>query len=452
MTRFQSLYDRAPRLVQNAAVSTRGLVVRRQRMSRGFQRVLADCEATNGSPAQTEAVRRRRLESLLDRWDAGGTDRRQGSASVSERLEGCPVMTKAEVLADPARYWLTNGERAVPTTTGGSTGSPLRFLTTRAAINEQWAVWWRYRRWHGIDLDTWCGQFNAQPICPPGESSQFWRYNLAGRQVQFSYSHLTPETVERYVREIERRKLRWLHGHPSTLGLLATYMSEAGLRISHEVRWVTLCCENVADAVPPLISSVLETEVHQHYGQAEGVANLSECPTGRLHVDEDYSVVEFLPYEVAPGRNGSEQQLHRVVGTAITNGAQAFIRYDTSDLVSGIEEGCECGRPGRTVARIDGRTASFAVLPDGERIGPINQIFDGLPGIVQGQVFVTGSGGLVFHVVPGPHYAPAVADEITARTLRCSAQRLRVVVEPRWALQRGANGKVPVVIHGDPPS
>lgn len=442
MSVAQTVYDRSPRPLQHGAVSAVGLGLRVRRHGRGFRRALERAERVGRSPAATRELQQRRLAQLLDRWT--GPDVANPSRDPVERLLEHPVTSKADVKADPERFHLEARSRVQMVSTGGSTGSPLRFRSSQHASDEQWAVWWRYRRWHGIDLDTWCGQFNARPICSQDEQERFWRYNVAGRQVVFSYAHLSPETAAAYVAEINRRRLRWLHGHPSTLGLLATHMDDQGLRFEHEMRWITFGCENVPGGVPDLIRTTTGVQVRQHYGLAEAVANFSECPQGRLHVDEDFAFVEFLPFE-------GHDDLRRVVGTALTQDAQAFVRYDTGDLVSGVEDGCDCGRPGRTVGRIDGRTASFAVMPDGVRIGPVNQVFRGLEGIVQGQVFVRSDGVLEYHVVPGPGYSPAVAEEVAARTRARSRGPIEVVVEPRTTLQRRPNGKVPVVIQGDPP-
>ena len=82
-------------------------------------------------------------------------------------------------------------------------------------------------------------------------------------------------------------------------------------------------------------------------GLAEAVANISECERGRLHVDEDFAAVEFVPEQT--GRR------HRIVGCNFTNLATPLLRYDTGDLAVLDDDGCDCGRPGRVVASVDGR-------------------------------------------------------------------------------------------------
>lgn len=340
------------------AVSSRGALLKRRRLGRDFRRHLHEYESRNESKARTEEARRSFLEASLIRATAAPAYRHLVGAG-SRDLERYPVTTKQDHAGDPGAYRVQGEGRTVDVATGGSTGNPLLFPATRDGISRQWAVWWRYRRWHGIDIDTWCGYFGGKPVCPIGEREVFWRYNVPGRQVMFSTPHLTPETVERYVAEINRRRLPWLHGLPSTLSLMTAHMEAARLQFGPWLRWITFGSENVPPGAVQDVLRVHGMRASDHYGMAEAVANMSQCPEGRLHVDEDFAHVEFLPYH---DDSPDTEPLYRVVGTSFTNPAHAFVRYDTGDLVSGLEDECDCGRPGRTVSRLDGRTASYLSL------------------------------------------------------------------------------------------
>lgn len=97
--------------------------------------------------------------------------------------------------------------------TSGTTGAGLRFASTRQALREQWAIWWRYRRWHGIEPGTWCAYFGGRSLVPLKASKPpFWRYNIPARQVMFSAYHMSPENLRAYVDELRRRRLPWIHG------------------------------------------------------------------------------------------------------------------------------------------------------------------------------------------------------------------------------------------------
>jgi phenylacetate-CoA ligase len=70
----------------------------------------------------------------------------------------------------------------------------------------------------------------------------------AGRQVLFSGSHLSADTWRPTPRSCPRRRLAWLHGYPSLLALLASYLVEHRATLGYDVRWVTTSAENLLPA------------------------------------------------------------------------------------------------------------------------------------------------------------------------------------------------------------
>ena len=45
------------------------------------------------------------------------------------------------------------------------------------------------------------------------------------------------------------------------------------------------------------IEEIFEVKVIQHYGLAEGVANISELVNGKLVPDQDFCYTEFIPLD-----------------------------------------------------------------------------------------------------------------------------------------------------------
>jgi len=96
----------------------------------------------------------------------------------------------------------------LPCHNSGTNGSGLKLAQTPEALREQWAIWWRYRQWHGIDCDTWHGYFGCIPIVPLKDSSPpFWRVKYPDRQVMFSTFHIKPEKTSEYVEATRDRGL-----------------------------------------------------------------------------------------------------------------------------------------------------------------------------------------------------------------------------------------------------
>src|SRR5258708_7687589 len=123
---------------------------------------------------------------------------------------------------------------------------------------------------------------------------------------------------------------------------------------------------------------------------AEGAATASEGECGTLHVDEDFAAVEFVP--AADGAL-------RVVGTNFTNAATPLIRYDVGDLVTLGVSPCQCGRPGRTVAAVDGRQEDYIVLSNGARLGRLDHVFKDLINIREAQIRQRRAGEITVRIV-----------------------------------------------------
>ena len=449
---LEAVYRRLPVFLQHVGCSLVGWHTERTRYGHGFERLLEDAVSrTCWSVEELAAFRDNRLIDHVqhavhtssfyrDRFrDAGVLPT---EVRTVDDLASLPVLTKAEVQDHAAELSssaaMTSETRMAHTS--GTTGGALRFQVTMNAIREQWAVWWRYRSWHQIRRGTWCGLFAGRSVVPTTQAQPpFWRINHPGRQVLFSGYHLSPENLPLYVRELRRRQLPWLHGYPSLLALVATYLLDSGDDLGYEVRWVTTGAENLLPQQAAVIERALGVQPIQHYGLAEGTANISQCELGTLHVDEDFAMVEFIPIE--------QDNLYRIVGTNFANPGTPLLRYDTQDLALLLEgASCECGRAGRIVERVDGRLEDYVVLPNGARIGRMDHIFKDMVNIREAQIHQARRGEITIRLVCGVGYGSNDEDSILTETAKRVGNEMKIRIEYVNALPRSATGKLRFVV------
>lgn len=446
-----TLYERLPAPLQNAACCLEGWRIRRDRYSKGFYSFLNEYEGrTSWSDDQMRAFCTLRLRRILiqassysqfyrERFELAGLD--PASVFNPDDLRALPLLTKTELKAHQnaivSQGLQPSDARRVHTS--GTTGGGLKFIATRDALREQWAVWWRYRKWHGIGLGTWCAYFGGRSIVPTDRTNPpFWRYNLPGRQIMFSAYHFSRSNMPAYIGELRRRKTPWLHGYPSILALLASYIVDTGTDLGYAPTWVTTGAENLLPQQRLLISRAFGVNPRQHYGMAEAVANFSECQLGRLHIDEDFAAVEFIPI---PNTDS-----HRIIGTNFSNPATPLIRYEVGDTATLDADPCPCGRPGRIVLAVDGRMEDYVLLADGTRVGRLDHAFKDLVNIEEAQIHQREAGEVTLRIVRGANYTKADEELATSEVKQRLGKDMRVLIEYVDSVERSHTGKLRFVI------
>lgn len=450
---LEKIYTLLPVIVQNLATSYIGKRLHRRRYSGEYGHIekkvmdrqflagdhLKNYQSERLSHALSNAKKCPYWRDLFNECQVDSN-----SSNPFEELAKLPVLTKDTVKQRIDDFYNPefSKKELLSRHTSGTTGGGLVFHETRNAEQECWATWWRYRQWHSITRDDWSGYFGGRSVVPiQWAQPPFWRINRPGKQVMFSTYHLQPSNCSLYFHEIQRRGLRWLHGYPSALAVFAAYLEEAEIPTAGSIDNVTVGAESLLPQQAALIKRVFQCTIRQHYGQAEGVANISECPHGKLHIDEDYSFVEFIPVD-------DTRDFFRMIGTNWSNDAFPLLRYDTGDLVKIAENAsCLCGRSGRVVEEIDGRKEDFVLLPNGVKIGRLDHIFKDLIHVKEAQFRQEEQGVVQICIVKGRDY-----DAANEENLLLSESRKRlgndIKIDIRYvdSIERTQAGKLRFVV------
>ena len=454
-TIYGRIYPYAPIALQNAAISTVGWHNEMTCRGRGFSKWLNEFEAkTYATPQEVIEYRDARLRAFLayayettpfyrELFDDAGLHPRE--LVMLEDLAALPILSKATV-QERRRDFMSSGvpkRRWKTITTSGSTGSGFTVATTIEAVQEQWAIWWRYWRWHGIPRNTQVAILGTSHVVPGRqEQPPFWRYDRGGRQIIFSTHHTSAKNIEYYVSELRRRKPQWLHGYSSQITLIASYLIETRTDLGYGVRWITTSAENLLPQQANLIEKAFGVRPKQHYGLVEATGNMSECEKGKLHGDEEFGTLEFIPI------SGS---LYRVVGTNVSNPAMPLIRYDCDDHVT-IERGetCSCGRPGRVVTDIDGRREDYVVLKNGLRLGKLANLFFHFPSIREAQIRQEKIGDIRFLINRGRSYAKEDEVRLRKEIVKWVRDGSKITIEYVDVIERTKRGKLRLVVSSVP--
>ena len=396
------IYNNLPIWLQNLACSFEGLRIKRTRYGKIFWESLAEYESHNNwSYNQLCDYRDARLRKMIRHcydtvpyytklFSEGGIN--PESIRTIEDLSVLPILTKDTVKENYQSFiskkYSEDETKIHPT--GGTTGAGLKFVTSDGEEAKQWAVWWRYRRWLGIDFDTWCGNFGGKTVVSLNQSKQpFWRINKPGKQVFYSGYHINRDNAKYYAEHISVNNISWIHGYPSNLSEFASYLHEQGITLP--LKWVTIGAENLYPQQAEMMEKVFKCKPAQHYGLTEGVANISQR-NGELTVDEDFSCVEFTPSD-------NNDEFH-IIGTTLTNYAMPLLRYNTGDLAI-IKQVGKHNQSGRTVDSLNGRENEYVLLPNGVKVGTaaISLIVNRFQGISQSQIVQHSKDNIDFFII-----------------------------------------------------
>lgn len=445
------IYNSLPTSYQNIACSIEGLRIKRERYGGNFYQLLREAESrSNWSNEEIVAYRNNRLKQFLKHCQENipfyrdyfrNNDLDYRDINSLEDLTSLPIITKRDINENLALF--TNNKLSrrnlVTMHTSGSTGSPLHFYTTKDAIRELWSIFWRYRRWHGIDFNTWGAYLLGRPVVPiMNKKPPFWRINIPGKQLLMSGFHLNRKNSIHYLKEFEKRKITWIYGYPSLIALLANYKIEENIDLGYQVTGITVNSENLLPDQCSIIEKAFGIKPVQLYGMAEAVGSISECPSGSLHVDEDSAVIEFIKLK--------NQNAYKLVGTNFLNYATSFLRYEVNDVFKISGSRCNCNRPGRIIDSIDGRKEDIIYLKNGTRIGRMSIAFKTSFNIIESQIIQNNIDEIKVRIVQGKSYSRKDEEVLKKALNERTGGLLNIEIEYVDKIPRNTNGKIDLVV------
>ncbi|MGE5188664.1 MAG: phenylacetate--CoA ligase family protein [Gemmatimonadota bacterium] len=151
---------------------------------------------------------------------------------------------------------------------------------------------------------------------------------------------------------------------PSYALLLAEAIREAGVPLSAlSLKYGLFGAEPWSERMRAEIQDRLGIVATDNYGLSEiiGPGVAGEClERNGMHMNEDHFLIEVVdPETLAPVPDGEQGEL---VITTLTKEAFPMIRYRTRDLTRVVPGECPCGRTGRRIARIAGRSDDMLIV------------------------------------------------------------------------------------------
>jgi phenylacetate-coenzyme A ligase PaaK-like adenylate-forming protein len=354
-----------------------------------------------------------------------------------EDLQVLPVLTKADIRREGPNLLSTGLSRAGLTRkkTSGSTGVPLEVKLDPAGL--QW------KRACTLRADEWSGWQRGQRVAKVWGNPEFRQFGIRGRLRNWLYERsvyldtlqLTPETIDRFARQIARQKPELIFGHAHSVFLLAEHIQNRQLP-RYQPHGIITTAMVLHDWQRRRIEAVFGCPVTNRYGCEEVSLIACECSEHRgLHVNADSVLVETI----ADGRPARPGELGAIVVTDLSNFAMPLIRYQVGDMGVLSDRECLCGRGLPLLESIEGREADYVVTAAGQMISGISltENFAVLvPGVAQIQIVQEAVDGFLFRIVRDSAWGPAselkIAELVTERFGSATRSRCEFVdVIPR---------------------
>ncbi len=449
-TLYSAGYPRLPIFAQNWACTMGGLLRFRSRFNVHFHEVLARWETNaHSSLDQLHELQRERLERMVGvarnqvpyyRDLEPGSQAREPLQAIHETLARIPPLEKrayrdqprAFIARDVPRWRLHQGQ------TSGTTGTALPRWYTPETLAEEYATVWRLRRRCGVDIRDPYLSFGGQMIVPFAQSHPpFWRSNAYNGQTLFSIYHMTPKNLRTYVDTIHEIPARYIQGYPSSIHLVARALLEAGRPLPKgRLAGVFTSSESLLAFQRETIEKAFGAPIRDRYGVSEFDVSMTECPSGRLHVDMEFCIVEVEVTEET-----DEYETGPLLITGLAQHATPLFRYRIGDVGTRAKQPCPCGRPGDSFLEVDGRIEDYVLTPDGRLVGRMDHVFKEQLEVAEAQILQRNQQSIDVLIVPRANYSEASERSVIKEIRSRLGDEIRIRIELVNSIDREPNGK-----------
>jgi phenylacetate-CoA ligase len=320
-------------------------------------------------------------------------------------LEKLPIITKETIKQNWDDFKPLNLKklRYYENSTGGSTGTPLKFRVSNYDRFLAGALLYRGWGYAGYELADKM-VFLAGATLDVGKKSYIVTkaHEIARNLTKLSSFDMGIQDMENYTKIINSFNPRFLRGYASSINFFAKYIDENNKKIELDAVFTT--AEKLYPHMRKNIGNAFSCDVFDGYGLFDGGAGAYECQEHNgLHMDTERSVMEIVDENGCQIENG----VGRIIATSLHNFAMPFIRYQTGDLGNLVTDVCGCGRESKLLKEVIGRQHEMLQTPEGKVVHGAffnNYMFGKISGIVEFQVIQKSLENIVVKIVANENF------------------------------------------------
>lgn len=364
------------------------------------------------------------------------------SQDLLSALSRLPRMDKADVMAHrEAMVWREVPGGVFPYTTGGSSGTPLKFYFGKRRQAADMACRFRAREW-------WGHRFGDPEVLLWGAPIELSRSDAVRgfrdrcfNQLLLNAFSMSPESMDGYLDAIEAWRPSCLYGYASSLALLASHVRSRRrvLRLP-ALKVIYATGETLYPHQRQLIRETFAAPVANEYGCRDGGLVAMESPDGQMLLSSECVILEVLD---AGGKTVAPGEVGEAVITNLYSEAQPFIRYRTGDLVRRSDAVCESGRGLHVLGEVMGRRTDFVLRADGSLLHALAliYIFRETSGVAEFKVIQHALEDFEVLIRPGPDWDKASEAHIAKSMRERLGDTIKLRLELTPSIAPEASGK-----------
>lgn len=328
--------------------------------------------------------------------------------------------------------------------TSGTTGTSLAVYQDHDAYQREYAFRWKYLSVAGAVRGDRFAFFIGNNLYETDRRRPPYHIkDNAEHGIYFSIFHIAEWSIKDYVDAFNRFRPEYVKGYPSALYDYCKLAAEARLE-SVPQKAVFTASEKLHKYQRAVIEEYFQAEVYEWYGQVETTVNIHECLNHRLHVKEEYGLLELLNDDDEPVAAGEEGH---AIGTGWGNHAFPMVRYRTGDnMVLSADQRCDCGMNGRIIDSIVGRDEDVIITPDGRRLGRLDFVFKPVTTVKESQIIQKTRDAVLVRIVPEDRYGSKEEETLRRVLTEYLGTSMTISIEEVERIPRSANGKIRYVI------
>lgn len=380
----EKIFSKAPRLVQNSAITlfnTYQYKIRHGGKYRSFRNYYASVDSLT-EPELIKEIYRKKQQFFNyvknnSKW--------YQSYDFSD-LGSLPILEKSDIINNLDKIKTIPESEGRVSLTGGTTGASMRVIYTKNDVQERFAILDHFRAQHGYELGKKTAWFSGKNLISETDINKgiCSHYDFINKIRFYSTFHINSNNFDIYWDSLNKFSPEFIVGFPSSVYELCQIADSRGLRIKNKVQVFFPTAETVLPKHREVISRVLGCKLVDQYASSEGAPFILECKQGNLHIHPLTGIFEVVDKDMQHSQEGE------ILVTSFTTYGTPLVRYRIGDSIKMATNDlkCSCGSLFPLVERIEGRASDYILSPTHGKVnlGNISNSTKDIKGIINFQV------------------------------------------------------------------